>query len=123
MILLVGFALRGVDNAAHIGGAIAGAVIALLWRRGLRYSPLRRNATLGACSLVLLLTFGRVVERDVTSPLSLMTTEERLSAAKQLLRQGDCHDATIYAESAHRLRPNDPETTETKNAIDDSCAR
>lgn len=122
MTLFVGFVFKNVDNAAHVGGAMAGAVIALLWRRGLIYSSARRAVVLGACGLVLLLTFARVVERDVQSPLALLTTEDRLEAARALARRGDCAGAARMASAAQRLTPHDEKTLAEVRAIDEACA-
>lgn len=54
----------GVDNAAHIGGAIAGAVIAMLWRRGKTPGPIARTATLVGFVALLLGTVVTVAVRE-----------------------------------------------------------
>jgi rhomboid protease GluP len=121
MTLLVGFALRGVDNAAHIGGAIAGVIVALLWRRHVRYSPAGQRAILGACALVLVAAAARLIERDVDSPWALVDAADRREIAINLLRRGDCDGARAAAEAARRLLPKDPKTVDTKRAIDEAC--
>lgn len=122
MTVFIGFALRGVDNAAHIGGAIGGAVIALLWRRGLRYSDLRRNLVLGASTLITLAAIGVVIARDVRDPLALMMADDRREAARTLLFQHhDCKGALEMARGAKRLLPKDPETLVTAQTIEENC--
>lgn len=54
----------GVDNAAHIGGAISGAVIAMLWRRGQAPNAILRVATPIAFAAILLATAVAVFIRE-----------------------------------------------------------
>lgn len=58
----------GVDNAAHIGGAISGAVIAMLWRRGKTPTAALRWGTLIAFILTLGATATAVVVREHDDP-------------------------------------------------------
>lgn len=58
----------GVDNAAHIGGAISGAVIAMLWRRGREPSPMVKLLTLASFVGLLGGTAVAVVIRDANDP-------------------------------------------------------
>ncbi len=58
----------GIDNAAHIGGAISGAVIAMLWRRGKTPTAALRWGTLIAFVLTLGATATAVVVRETDDP-------------------------------------------------------
>jgi rhomboid protease GluP len=53
------------DNAAHIGGAVTGALFGALWKRGMVYTPLRQRVTLAACALLVVASFAVVFVRDL----------------------------------------------------------
>jgi rhomboid protease GluP len=57
-----------VDNAAHLGGAVAGALIALTWRRGVKYSTRATVVIVAACALVVAGAFGVVGWHDIQDP-------------------------------------------------------
>ena len=45
-----------VDNAAHVGGALGGVIIAAIWRRGISYSAHAQRLIVSACVGVVLLS-------------------------------------------------------------------
>lgn len=82
-----------VDNWAHVGGAVAGALVATTWRRGVVYSPARTRAILVACAAILLACFGVVAARDITDPFATMLKDERLEVARAARIRGLCTEA------------------------------
>ncbi len=58
----------GIDNAAHIGGAIAGAIVAMLWRRGQAPSPFMRLLAIASFLGIVGGTAVAVVIRDASTP-------------------------------------------------------
>jgi hypothetical protein len=121
-ILVFGAIVKGIDNAAHAGGAIAGAVIALLWRRGIVYSQLRKTIVLALCGLVLVLSTARVVWFDLAVPFSTYTFVERLQVARRATLEGDCVNAHKALDAARRLDPDAPELVPIGAAIADRCS-
>lgn len=103
-VLIIG-ALAHFDNAAHAGGAIAGALVALAWRRGPEL-PAGRAANVALFTIVLLATAGRVVQQDVTNPFATMTADERLAAAGRALDAGRCQEARDAMAAARRVAPH-----------------
>jgi rhomboid protease GluP len=100
-----------IDNAAHIGGALAGAVIAATWRRGQRHSAAATAAILAACAGVLVACVVIVAYHDRTDRFATMLLEERSQTVERALRQGRCSDAHNALRAVDRLR--DPVGSET----------
>jgi membrane associated rhomboid family serine protease len=94
-----------IDNAAHVGGAVAGALIASMWKRGYVYSSTSRLLILAACSIVVLASGVAVAIRDATDPFATYLFEERIEIADRALEEERCDLATAALESAARLRP------------------
>jgi rhomboid protease GluP len=112
-----------IDNAAHIGGALAGATIATLWRRGQRYSTGATAAILASCASVLVACVAIVAYHDRTDRFATMILEERSQFVERALRQGRCPDATIALAAVDRLRdPVGPETS-LRNRVEQLCER
>lgn len=57
IVLVIGFA-AGFDNAAHLGGAVAGLLFGVLWRRGKTPTRTARAVALGASALVVAVAFA-----------------------------------------------------------------
>ena len=94
-----------VDNAAHIGGALGGAIIAAAWRRGVTYTE-RAEAFVLWCSVALVLACGlTVVVRDWTDPYLYMSFDDRLGAASRAARVGRCEEAERALRRAQLLDP------------------
>lgn len=102
-IVLFGLFLR-LDNAAHLGGAASGALIAALWRRKPETASGRmlRLAIVGA---LLSFTLARVAYVTATSPFASLTAEHRVAVARALAERGQCDEAKAALASALRLLP------------------
>lgn len=95
-----------VDNAAHVGGALGGVVIAATWRRGVTYSPRAQRLILGASIGVILLSALTVYVRNRSDPYLFMNLEERLAAATRAAHDGRCAEADRALRRAQRLDPS-----------------
>ncbi len=109
-----------IDNAAHLGGAAAGAAIAALWRRGFTYSPAATRAVLGACTGVLTACIVTVVLRD-GDPFATMTLQERSSFTNEALADGRCRDARAGQAAVERLRGKLAPVTSLRAQVDAVC--
>jgi rhomboid protease GluP len=105
------------DNYAHIGGAIAGGAIAVMWKRGFVYSARARTAILAACAVVVLAAAAVVVVRNVTDPFAALPVGARIDVAKIALRDGRCKDAQTAIARAARLFPDYDKTLVVEDNI------
>jgi rhomboid protease GluP len=112
-----------IDNAAHIGGAACGAIIAALWQRGYAYSARVTRGILAACALVVVLAALMVVARDRRDPYVMLLASERLTVARNALAVGQCRVAHGALMATERLYPRDPEVVEVRGAFDAVCGR
>jgi rhomboid protease GluP len=102
--ILSRFSGSHIDNAAHIGGALAGGLIAALWRRGYRYSEQATRVILGVCTSILIVCIGLVGYRDQTNPFAVMRLPEREAFTNRALDLGRCRDAHDGLQAVERLR-------------------
>ena len=116
IIVALGF-IAHFDNAAHIGGAVAGAVIAASWRRGYSYSPRGQALVVGGCIALVLGTGGVVAWRDLTDPYLFLGSDDRLRIAEGALAEGRCDVAREAATRALRLGRRDRVTVEIAGRI------
>lgn len=94
-----------VDNAAHIGGAVGGVIIAAAWQRGVTYAKKTEKLIVAASVGLVLLAGLAVYVRDRTDPYLFMNLDERLDAAKRAARGGKCDEAEVAMRRAERLDP------------------
>jgi rhomboid protease GluP len=126
-LLLFGLAknLQGgyvqVDNAAHVGGALAGVVIAASWKRGYVYASNVARAVVFA-TIGLVLASGAVVYvRDRTDPYLFLDHQERLKVAMEALRAGRCDRARTAVERAIRMDPKNLGVQRLRVDIEQEC--
>jgi rhomboid protease GluP len=93
-----------IDNAAHVGGALAGGLIAAAWRRGTRASERTARIILGSCAAVVVACIGLVGLRDHTDPFAVMTLQDRDEFTNRALDDGRCGDAHDGLLAVERLR-------------------
>jgi rhomboid protease GluP len=113
-----------IDNAAHVGGAIAGAVIAALWKRGKRYSSKATAAILGACCAVLVGCIAVVALRD-RDHFASMDLQARVEFAGDALSDGSCHDAQAGLAAVERLssKAQAHVASEVRQEVEQACGR
>jgi hypothetical protein len=110
-----------IDNAAHLGGALAGAVIVAMWRKGHRYSERVSTAVLAACGGVLAVCVGIVAVRDRTDRFATMTLSERSEFASVALADGRCRDAYDGLLAVERLRAGAPAVLSLRAEVEATC--
>ena len=102
--VLANFGGGNIANAAHAGGAMAGAAIAAMWRRGHRYSKRATTGILAACGGVVVASIGVVGWHDFSDPFAAMGLQERRDFAADAINEGRCGDAYDGLRSVERLR-------------------
>jgi hypothetical protein len=112
-----------IDNSAHIGGAVAGALVAVAWRRGYRHSARKTAVSLGACTLVLVAAIGALAWRDRYDRFATMTLEDRTSFTMDATAEGRCQDARAGLASVDRLRGWAAPVTSLRNHVEAVCGR
>ena len=110
-----------VANAAHLGGAFAGAVIAATWRRGYRHSNRSTAAILTLCAAVVVASIATVVVRDRTDPFAAMGLQERHDFTSEAVDEGRCHDAYDGLLAVERLRAHLAPVTSLRNYVQAAC--
>ena len=118
-VLVVGM-LANFDNAAHAGGAAAGAMVALTWRRGPEL-PAGRTANVALFVIVLLASAGRLVQKNLTDPYATLTVDDRIGVAQAALKKGDCRDAWAAMNAARREAPRQKEVLEDVQIVRRAC--
>ncbi|WP_394848168.1 rhomboid family intramembrane serine protease [Pendulispora brunnea] len=109
-----------IDNAAHGGGAVAGALIATVWRRGAEPTILRRISTSVAVAVVVAAAIA-VVYFDFTRPFATMDVRQRLAFAQQAVHLGACDEAWAAVRTARRTTPRAPEVLQTVQYVRAHC--
>jgi rhomboid protease GluP len=95
-----------IDNAAHVGGALAGCVIAAGWTRGRRIGSGATASVLAACAVVVVGCIAVVAIHDRTDPFAGMRLQDRDEFTKEALADGRCRDAEAGLLAVERLRAN-----------------
>jgi rhomboid protease GluP len=110
-----------VDNAAHIGGALGGVIVAAAWRRGVTYRVRTQNLMVGACIALVVGSAITVYVRDRTDPYLFMDFDERADAALRHARSGHCDEADTALKRARQLDPTNPTLHARTAAVDREC--
>ncbi|MDF2698275.1 MAG: rhomboid family serine protease [Labilithrix sp.] len=110
-----------VDNAAHIGGALGGVIIAATWRRGVTYTAQMQQIVVGVCVAVVIATGLTVYVRNRTDPYLFMNIDERLNAAIRAARSGRCDEADRAMRRAERLDPGNDRLHDRAQEINREC--
>jgi rhomboid protease GluP len=112
-----------IDNAAHIGGAVAGAAFAALWKPGRAYSARATAVVLGGCACLLLACIAVVAIRDRTDAFAPMDLSERLEFTDDALREGRCRDALDGVRSVERLGAQAAGLPPIRPSVEEVCGR
>ena len=102
----------GLDNSAHVGGAISGAVVAVLWRRGVTIPTATKVSVLGLCAAVMVACAMRLYITDTHPgryPFAMMYADERLRVAAEALDDGQCERAGAAIRSLENMHIAPPE--------------
>lgn len=126
-LLLLGLAknLQGgmvqVDNAAHVGGALAGIMIAASWSRESVWTARASQAVVGLCTVIVLVSGLVVFVRDRTDPYLFLDHEERMKVAIEALRDGRCDRARDAMARARQMDPANRGMRALSHDIDRAC--
>jgi rhomboid protease GluP len=127
VLLLIPLAryLRGdflqIDNAAHVGGTLAGVMVAIMWKRGYEHSARAERAIVTACVALVCASGLTVFVRDRTDPYLFLDSEGRMRAAVDSLRAGHCDRARTAMDRAIRMDPKNRGVQALSREIDDAC--
>lgn len=95
----------GADNSAHAGGALCGAVVALVWKRGVVYRRTTQRAIMIVCTAIILASGVAVLARDLADPYATLDVDQRLERARIAFNGGRCAEAKRALVRAERLAP------------------
>ena len=112
----------GSDNAAHVGGALTGAIFAAAWKRGVVYTRTAQRIVMSACGGIIALSFVVVAARDLTDPWATLDTDDRITRAEGAYELGSCADTIRATERAARIAPRDPRVLNLKRKIIRGCS-
>jgi hypothetical protein len=121
LIVAYGMRTRGIDNAAHLGGMVAGGVVASAWRRGVQYSPTTTWLSIALSALVCIGAGAGVVWRDATDPYALRGPNERSDLVVLALRRHDCGGARRALVATETVAPESPELDGLRTEVERSC--
>lgn len=110
-----------VDNAAHVGGAFGGLIIAATWRRGVTYTKKMQQVIVAASVGVVLLAGLVVYVRDRTDRYLFMSVDERIEAGYASARNHHCDEAERALRRAASLDPGGDRVREGGREIDRVC--
>jgi rhomboid protease GluP len=110
-----------VDNAAHVGGAVVGAVVAIGWRGARPYSERATRIALGACTAVVVGCIAVVGWRDRTDPYATLILQERDEATKLAVAEGRCRDAHEGLRAVERLRDRLAPVSQLRDRVEGIC--
>ncbi len=120
--IVLGFEL-GSDNAAHVGGALTGALFAALWKRGVVYTRAMQRVIMASCVFVIAASGLSVVLRDATDPWAMLDLDARLQRAVAAFQRGSCTEAVEATERAARIGPRSERVQLVKREILGACRR
>ena len=93
-VFILGLVVSGVvDNAAHAGGALGGAIIAALWRRGVTQSAGMQRVALVFAAAICVISGLVVVGRDLFDPYITLDSQGRYDRTVADLSARRCGDA------------------------------
>ncbi|MBS2013015.1 MAG: rhomboid family intramembrane serine protease [Deltaproteobacteria bacterium] len=110
-----------IDNAAHFGGAISGAVIAIAWERGYAYSQSVSRAIIAGCVALVVASSLVVYVRNQNDPYAFLDVSARVDAAKRARYRGDCAQARELIQRALQLDPSNHQLWADAERIDIDC--
>jgi rhomboid protease GluP len=110
-----------IDNAAHIGGAIAGGAVAAMWRRGFPHSERTTRIVLGACAALLAGCIAVVGWHDQTDPFARMDLQERYEFTERARTLGHCKDAHDGLLAVERLRSRLALVSNLRETVEADC--
>jgi rhomboid protease GluP len=121
--VLVDVAGGNVDTAAHVGGAIAGAVLASVWRTDRAGTAAGDAWSLGLCLAVVVAAIGALAWHDRADKFANMMLEDRSTFTMDATNEGRCKDAREGLAAVERLRSWAAPVTSLANHVEAVCGR
>jgi rhomboid protease GluP len=121
VIVVYGRVVKGIDNAAHIGGIVSGGLIASAWRRGIQYSKSATVLSMAASAAVCLWAGAAVVWRDATDQYGQKGPNERSNLVEDELGHRNCAEARRALVATEAVSPPTPELLGLRRQVDEAC--
>jgi rhomboid protease GluP len=121
IIVVYGKVVKGIDNAAHIGGMVSGCLIASAWRRGIQYSKSATVVSMAASAAVCIWAGAAVVWRDASDPYGQEGPNDRAEHVERALLQRNCTEARRALVATEAVSPPTPELVGLRRHVDDAC--
>jgi hypothetical protein len=121
MIVAYGAAMKNIDNAAHVGGVLAGAGIATTWRRGVAYSSVATFVSVALCVVLCVASGAATAYRDATDPFSSLGLNERVEVVQKAMSRGDCPLAWRALVAAEAVAEGSPEIRGLRADVESAC--
>jgi rhomboid protease GluP len=130
------FGRANIDNAAHLGGALAGGASALTWRpkaheggaalrdevrASVRASKRGEALVLGVCAAVLAICVALVGIHDHSDPFATMTLQDRQDFTSEAVADGRCRDAQSGLRAVERLRERLASVASLRGWVEATC--
>jgi hypothetical protein len=112
--------MKHIDNAAHVGGLAAGALIAAAWRRG-TYSRSATIACVAGSTLLCVAAGLSTAYRDATDRFALLDVNERANRVVAALSRGDCAGARRALVATEAVAEGAPEVAGLRKEVETAC--
>jgi rhomboid protease GluP len=119
--LALGASMKHIDNAAHVGGLAAGALIAAAWRRGAGYSRTATIACVVGSTLLCAAAGLSTAYRDATDRFALLDVNERANRVVAALSRGDCAGARRALVATEAVAEGAPEVAGLRKEVESAC--
>jgi hypothetical protein len=123
IVVLVGYGAmaKNIDNAAHLGGMVSGSIIAMLWRRGIHYSPAATFTSIGLSAAICIGSGAAVVWRDATDPYASEGPNDRSAEVELALLHHDCARARALFIATDKVSPRTPDLEGLRREVNRQC--
>ena len=110
-----------IDNAAHIGGALAGAVVAITWERGYSYSKRTEQVILAGCLVLVVASSAAVWVRNRTDPYAFLDVKGRTDAGWSAFAAHRCEAAREAMRRASQMDPTNRQIRADAAQMESEC--